>query len=50
MKRPSFRESMKNFWRSDMPFVERCMTAMRNNAIKARKRQNCCGNHGEPGC
>ena len=27
-----------------------CITAMRNNAIKMRKRQNCCGNHGEPGC
>ena len=48
--RPSFGSSMRNFWRSDVPFLERCATAIRNNAIKARKRQNCCGNHGEPGC
>lgn len=50
MSRPSFRESMRNFWRSDVPFPERVRLAIKNNAIKARTGQNCCGNHGEPGC
>ena len=49
-KRPSFRESMKNFWSSDLPFAERVRLTLKNNAIKARRGQNCCGNHGEPGC
>lgn len=49
-RRPSFRASMRNFWRSDRPFAERVRLAMRNNAIKARTRSDCCGNHGEPGC
>lgn len=50
MRTPSFRQSLRNFWESDLPFLERCRVAVENNAIKARKRQNCCGNHGEPGC
>jgi hypothetical protein len=50
MNGPSFRTSLKNFWRSDMPFAQRCRVAIRNNLIKARTRQDCCGNHGEPGC
>ena len=50
MKRPSFRQSLRNFWTSDLPFVERCRKAVGNNAIKARKGQNCCGHPGEPGC
>ena len=50
MKRPSFVQSLRNFWTSDLPMVERVRKAAENNAIKARKRQNCCGNHGEPGC
>jgi hypothetical protein len=47
---PSFRVSMKNFWSSKLPMAERIRVALRNNAIKARTRQECCGNHGEPGC
>jgi hypothetical protein len=41
---------MKNFWGSDLPFAERVRLLIRNNRIKAETRQNCCGNHGEPGC
>lgn len=50
MSRPSFRDSMRNFWTSNLPFAERIRLAIRNNALKARTRQSCCGNHGEPGC
>jgi hypothetical protein len=48
--RPSLRASWQNFWQSDMPFVARCQVAFKNNAIKMRTRQNCCGHPGEPGC
>lgn len=48
--RPSLSQSLRNFWESDLPFAERIRVALRNNAIKARNQQNCCGNHGEPGC
>lgn len=50
MRRPSLRASLRNFWESKLPFAERVRLVVRNNAIKARKRQECCGNHGEPGC
>ncbi|MEX2393512.1 MAG: hypothetical protein WD826_03425 [Actinomycetota bacterium] len=47
---PNVGDTMRNFWRSDMPFPKRVAVAMRNNFLKARHRKNCCGNHGEPGC
>lgn len=48
--KPSLRASLRNFWKSDLPLLERFRKAAENNAIKARKRQRCCGNRGEPGC
>ena len=38
-------------WRTyDAPFATKLRLALSNNLIKIRKRQNCCGNYGEPGC
>jgi hypothetical protein len=48
--KPSLRAALRNFWRSDAAFVERCKQAARNNAIKIRTGQSCCGHPGEPGC
>lgn len=50
MTGPSFRDSLRNFWRSERALAERTRIAIRNNLIKLRTGQNCCGNHGEPGC
>jgi len=47
---PSLRAAWRNFWRSDVPFVERVAIAARNNAIKVRTARECCGHHGDPGC
>jgi predicted DCC family thiol-disulfide oxidoreductase YuxK len=33
-----------------MPFHKRIYLVFRNNLIKIRKRQDCCGHQGEPGC
>jgi hypothetical protein len=48
--KPSLRTAWRNFWRSELSFVERCAAAARNNAIKVRTGHNCCGHPGEPGC
>ena len=47
---PSFRESLRNWREWDGPITEKLRLALRNNLKKARTRQNCCGNFGEPGC
>lgn len=40
-----------NNWRSSpLPFGGKLKLAIRNNFVKLRKRQSCCGHHGEPGC
>jgi len=33
-----------------LPLTERIRLLLRNNAIKLKNRQNCCGHPGEPGC
>ena len=33
-----------------MPIHKKLPLAFRNNLIKLKKRQNCCGHYGEPGC
>ena len=48
--RPRLSASFANWNRSKLPFFEKVRLSMRNNAIKMRTRQNCCGNLGEPGC
>ena len=42
-------ETLANL-RQPMPLKRKLRLLLRNNWIKIRKRQDCCGNHGEPGC
>jgi hypothetical protein len=48
--RPSVGAGMKNWRNSDLPFAKKFAVMMKNELIKARKLQNCCGHPGEPGC
>ena len=48
--RPSLRAFFANWRESDRPFFEKLRMSAGNTATKVRKRANCCGNHGEPGC
>jgi len=42
---------MVSNWSSyDAPFGVKLRMAVSNTLIKLRKRQACCGNHGQPGC
>ena len=50
MSRPSIRDFFANFDTYDAPFAEKVRLALRNTALKARRRSDCCGNHGQPGC
>ena len=50
MSGPNFRDFTRNWREWDGSLAEKMRLALRNNALKAKKRQNCCGNHGEPGC
>jgi hypothetical protein len=47
---PSIRTSLRNFREYDAPLSTKLRLLVRNNLIKARTRQSCCGNHGQPGC
>jgi hypothetical protein len=40
----------RNWRNSDLPLAEKVRLTIKNNAIKLRTGQSCCGNHGEPGC
>jgi len=42
--------SWENFRNYDAPFATKVRMAIANNLKKARTRQNCCGNLGQPGC
>jgi hypothetical protein len=44
------RTSWRNFRDYDAPFTTKIRMAIANNLKKARTRQNCCGNLGQPGC
>lgn len=48
--RPSLRATFSNWSRYDGSFATKLRLAARNNWTKLRRRSNCCGNHGEPGC
>lgn len=50
MSRPNPREFLANFREYDAPFHEKVAMAVRNNLTKVRRRSDCCGNHGQPGC
>jgi hypothetical protein len=47
---PSVRASLENWRNWDGPISEKIRLTLKNNLIKARRRSQCCGNHGEPGC
>jgi hypothetical protein len=48
------RTSASSVWQNltggDMPLPQRLQRVVVNTWIKARHRQSCCGNYGEPGC
>ena len=48
-RQPSPRTGWRNMLQP-MPLSEKLRLFYRNNAIKLRKRQTCCGNFGQPGC
>jgi hypothetical protein len=48
-KRPDIRDFFSNL-SGPMPLKEKISLLLRNNAIKIRKQQDCCGHPGEPGC
>ena len=42
--------ALSNFRTYDAPFLTKLRMAAQNNLTKIRNRQDCCGNHGQPGC
>lgn len=48
--RPTPAAGLGNWRASPLPFSGKLKLAISNNLIKLRKRQSCCGHHGEPGC
>jgi hypothetical protein len=49
-QKPSFAASRSNWSSYDAPFATKLRMAVANNLLKVRRRQNCCGNLGQPGC
>ncbi len=49
MVRPSPKDFLANL-RIRMPWGDKIRLIIRNNFIKIKTRQNCCGHPGEPGC
>jgi len=49
--RPSMRDSLTNWRRSDLPLFGRLSVALRNYSRRfGFPPKNCCGNYGQPGC
>lgn len=48
--KPSLGAVVSNWNSYNAPFATKLRLALSNNLTKVRKRQNCCGNHGQPGC
>lgn len=48
-RRPSIRDFFTNL-SGPLPVSEKIRLLLRNNALKIRNRQDCCGHPGEPGC
>ena len=48
--KPSLSAAFSNWSTYDAPFMTKLRMVVSNNLIKLRTRQNCCGNHGQPGC
>ncbi len=49
LRRPSFRALVTNL-RAPLPWPTKVKLLFRNNWLKIRNLQNCCGHPGEPGC
>lgn len=49
-RRPSFGALTSNWRTYPAPFLTKLRMAAGNNWRKARTRQDCCGNEGQPGC
>jgi hypothetical protein len=48
--KPSFGAFTANWSGYDAPFGTKLRMSLSNTWTKIRKRQNCCGNPGQPGC
>ncbi len=48
-KKPDLKDFMGNL-KKPMPFTRKLGLYFRNNLLKIKSLQSCCGNHGEPGC
>jgi len=46
---PDIKAFFKNF-SVKMPLHKKIYLFLKNNLIKIKERQTCCGNYGEPGC
>jgi hypothetical protein len=49
-KRSSLQAFFTNWRESKLPVHKKLALTFRNNWIKLRKHQECCGHPGEPGC
>ncbi|MFA5802547.1 MAG: hypothetical protein WC911_08750 [Thermoleophilia bacterium] len=49
-KRPGARAFFTNWSESDLPLAGKLRLTFRNQWIKVRHGQSCCGHEGEPGC
>lgn len=49
-RRPAANAFFTNWRESDLPFAAKLRLTFRNQWIKIRHGQSCCGHHGEPGC
>ncbi|MGP7995859.1 MAG: hypothetical protein ACLPKI_00760 [Streptosporangiaceae bacterium] len=47
---PSAAALFANWATYDASFAAKMRMAASNTLIKLRRHQNCCGNHGQPGC
>ena len=50
MVRPSLRAAFANWRKPDWSWRDKLRLALANNLLKLRRRSNCCGHLGEPGC
>lgn len=48
--KPSLGAVLSNWKTYDAPFGTKLRLTFSNNLTKIRKRQDCCGNYGQPGC
>ena len=48
--RPNPANMISNWTTFDAPLAIKLRMAASNTFIKLRRRQSCCGNHGQPGC